>query len=243
MTKKFKAIVVDDERLARKELILMLNEFSNIEISGEASDISTAQKLLTEIKPDLVFLDIQMPGESGFDLINSIPANTKVIFVTAFDEYAIRAFDVSALDYLLKPVNPKRLKETIEKIGQVNSSVLTLGELRKLEEHDRLLVTLNSKLQFIKVNSIIYISAAGDYTEVQTSEHQKGITLKSIKEWEMRLPESLFVRIHRSTIVNLEFVERIEEWFQKSYRIHLKNIDIPFEVSRRYTTKLKDRFS
>lgn len=243
MTKKIKAIVVDDERLARKELILMLNEFSNIEISGEASDISTAQKLLTEIKPDLVFLDIQMPGESGFDLINSIPANTKVIFVTAFDEYAIRAFDVSALDYLLKPVNPKRLKETIEKIGQVNSSVLILGELRKLEEHDRLLVTLNSKLQFIKVNSIIYISAAGDYTEVQTSEHQKGITLKSIKEWEMRLPESLFVRIHRSTIVNLEFVERIDEWFQKSYRIHLKNIDFPFEVSRRYTAKLKDRFS
>ena len=109
MSKLLKAIVVDDERLARKELILMLNDFSNIEIEGEAADISTAQKLLAEKNPDLVFLDIQMPGESGFDLINSIPVNTKVIFVTAFDEYAIRAFDVNALDYLLKPVNPKRL--------------------------------------------------------------------------------------------------------------------------------------
>ena len=243
MSKILKAIVVDDERLARKELILMLNDFSNIEIEGEAADISTAQKLLAEKNPDLVFLDIQMPGESGFDLINSIPANTKIIFVTAFDEYAIRAFDVNALDYLLKPVNPKRLKETIERIEQINISNSGSGDLRKLDEHDRLLVTLNSKLHFIKTKTIIYISAAGDYTEIKTTENQKGITLKSIKEWEARLPESMFVRIHRSTIVNLEFVDKIEEWFQKSYRIYLKTVEQPFDVSRRYTSKLKDRFS
>ena len=243
MSKLLKAIVVDDERLARKELILMLNDFSNIEIEGEAADISTAQKLLAEKNPDLVFLDIQMPGESGFDLINSIPVNTKVIFVTAFDEYAIRAFDVNALDYLLKPVNPRRLKETIERIEQINISNSGSGDLRKLDEHDRLLVTLNSKLHFIKIKTISYVSAAGDYTDIKTTENQKGITLKSIKEWEARLPESMFVRIHRSTIVNLEFVDKIEEWFQKSYRIYLKTVEQPFDVSRRYTSKLKDRFS
>ena len=243
MSKLLKAIVVDDERLARKELILMLNDFSNIEIEGEAADISTAQKLLAEKNPDLVFLDIQMPGESGFDLINSIPVNTKVIFVTAFDEYAIRAFDVNALDYLLKPVNPKRLKETIERIEQLGKTVSSSDNLKKLAESDRLLVTLNSRLQFVKIKNIIYISAAGDYTEIKTTENQKGITLKSIKEWEARLPESMFVRIHRSTIVNLEFVDKIEEWFQKSYRIYLKTVEQPFDVSRRYTSKLKERFS
>ena len=243
MSKILKAIVVDDERLARKELILMLNDFSNIEIEGEAADISTAQKLLAEKNPDLVFLDIQMPGESGFDLINSIPVNTKVIFVTAFDEYAIRAFDVNALDYLLKPVNPKRLKETIERIEQLGKTVSSSDNLKKLAESDRLLVTLNSRLQFVKIKNIIYISAAGDYTEIKTTENQKGITLKSIKEWEARLPESMFVRIHRSTIVNLEFVDKIEEWFQKSYRIYLKTVEQPFDVSRRYTSKLKERFS
>ena len=243
MSKILKAIVVDDERLARKELILMLNDFSNIEIAGEAADISTAQKLLAEKNPDLVFLDIQMPGESGFDLINSIPVNTKVIFVTAFDEYAIRAFDVNALDYLLKPVNPKRLKETIERIEQLGKTVSSSDNLKKLAESDRLLVTLNSRLQFVKIKNIIYISAAGDYTEIKTTENQKGITLKSIKEWEARLPESMFVRIHRSTIVNLEFVDKIEEWFQKSYRIYLKTVEQPFDVSRRYTSKLKERFS
>ena len=243
MSKILKAIVVDDERLARKELILMLSDFSNIEIAGEAADISTAQKLLAEKNPDLVFLDIQMPGESGFDLINSIPVNTKVIFVTAFDEYAIRAFDVNALDYLLKPVNPKRLKETIERIEQLGKTVSSSDNLKKLAESDRLLVTLNSRLQFVKIKNIIYISAAGDYTEIQTSDNQKGITLKSIKEWEARLPESTFARIHRSTIVNLEFVDKIEEWFQKSYRIYLKTVEQPFDVSRRYTSKLKERFS
>ena len=243
MSKILKAIVVDDERLARKELILMLSDFSNIEIAGEAADISTAQKLLAEKNPDLVFLDIQMPGESGFDLINSIPVNTKVIYVTAFDEYAIRAFDVNALDYLLKPVNPRRLKETIERIEQLGKTVSSSDNLKKLAESDRLLVTLNSRLQFVKIKNIIYISAAGDYTEIKTTENQKGITLKSIKEWEARLPESMFVRIHRSTIVNLEFVDKIEEWFQKSYRIYLKTVEQPFDVSRRYTSKLKEKFS
>lgn len=243
MSKILNAIIVDDERLARKELILMLNEFANINVIGEAADIKTAQKLLSENSVDLVFLDIQMPGESGFDLINSIPIKTKVIFVTAFDEYAIRAFDVNALDYLLKPVNPKRLKETIERIEELSKNDSTAENSKKLLESDRLLVTLNSKLQFIKIKNIIYISAAGDYTEIQTSDNQKGITLKSIKEWEARLPETLFARIHRSTIVNLEFIERIEEWFQKSYRIHLKSVKEPFDVSRRYTSKLKERFS
>lgn len=237
----FKALIVDDERLARKELISMLAEFPEIKIAGEASEVSTAQKLIIETEPDVIFLDIQMPGESGFDLIDSIPIETKIIFVTAFDEYAIRAFDVNALDYLLKPVNPKRMKEAIDRLKSVDRE--TTDGTKKLVEEDRLLLAINNKLQFIKVSSIICISAAGDYTEIQTSNGIKGVTLKSLKEWEFRLPEKLFIRIHRSTIINLDSVDKFEEWFNNSYRVYLNSIKEPFTISRRYSSKLKDRFS
>jgi two-component system LytT family response regulator len=112
----FKAVIVDDERLARKELSLLLSEYPNIEIVGEAASVSKAQDLIAKLNPDLIFLDIQMPGESGFDLINTISTSAQIIFVTAFDEYAIRAFEINALDYLLKPVNPSRLKEAISRL-------------------------------------------------------------------------------------------------------------------------------
>jgi len=241
MKKKFKALIVDDERLARKELNLMLADFTEIEIIGEAADVDSAKEIINELKPDIVFLDIQMPGESGFDLVNSISMETQIVFVTAFDEYAIRAFEVNALDYLLKPVNPSRLKGAISRLtaGENKSE----GKLRKLNPEDRLLIVINNRLQFIKVDSIIFISSAGDYTEILTTSKLKGITLKPIKEWEFRLPENMFIRIHRSTIVNMEYIERFEEWFQNSYRIYLKNISEPFDVSRRYSIKLKEKFS
>ncbi len=237
----YKALIVDDERLARKELISMLADFPEITIAGEASEVSIAQKLIIETEPDVIFLDIQMPGESGFDLIDSIPIETRIIFVTAFDEYAIRAFDVNALDYLLKPVNPKRMKEAIDRLKSVDRE--TNDGTKKLVEEDRLLLAINNKLQFIKVSSIICISAAGDYTEIHTSNGIKGVTLKSLKEWEFRLPEKLFVRIHRSTIINLDSIENFEEWFNNSYRVYLKSIKEPFTISRRYSSKLRDRFS
>ena len=240
MKKIFKAIIVDDERLARKELSLLLSEYPNIKIVGETANVSTAQNLINNLNPDLIFLDIQMPGESGFDLINTISTSAQIIFVTAFDEYAIRAFEINALDYLLKPVNPSRLKEAISRLDSQPKNEET--KLRKLGPDDRLLIVINNKLQFIKVDSIIYISAAGDYTEIKTINNQKGITLKPVKEWEFRLPENMFARIHRSTIVNLDQIEKFEEWFQHSYRVYLKNIDSPFEVSRRYAAKLKDKY-
>ncbi len=241
MEKKFKALIVDDERLARKELILMLKEFNEIEITGEAADITSAKKIITDKKPDVIFLDIQMPGESGFDLINSIPIDTKVIFVTAFDEYAIRAFDINALDYLLKPVNPKRLKEAIDRLQLIEKE--ESGDYKRLDEDDRLLVAINGKLQFIKVNSITCISSAGDYTEIKTTVGIKGVALKPMKEWEQRLPEKMFVRIHRSTLINLDQIEKFDEWFNNSYRVYLKGVKEPFTISRRYAVKLKDRFS
>ena len=163
-----------------------------------------------------------MPGESGFDLLDKIDISAKVIFVTAYDEYAIRAFEVNAVDYLLKPVNPKRLAQALNKLEETESEV---GEPpRSLEYDDRLFLMVGTHFKFLKVNSILSINAAGDYTEVLTKDGHKGLTLKSMKEWENRLPDQYFIRIHRSTIVNMEHIDRVEEWFNYSFKVYLKGL-------------------
>ena len=217
----------------------MLGEFEEIEIAAEAEDVPSAVKAVQKMKPDVVFLDIQMPGDSGFELLNKVDADFKIIFVTAYDEYAIRAFDINALDYLLKPINPERLEQSIERLRSGESKFT--GDQRKLDYEDKLFLTINNSLKFLKVGSIISISAAGDYSDISTIEGKKGLALKSMKEWEARLPEKYFCRIHRSTIINMEYVERLEEWFNNSLRVYLKNIKDPFVISRRYVTKIKEK--
>jgi two-component system, LytTR family, response regulator len=239
MKKALKALIVDDERLARKDLGSMLVEFKNIEIIGEADSVESALKIIGEKDPDLVFLDIQMPGESGFDLLEKTDLRAKVIFVTAFDEYAIRAFEVDAIDYLLKPVNPERLRTAIERLEK--ETIDRSYPKRRLGYDDKLFLTINNHLKFIKVNSIICVSAAADYSELFTLDSKKGLVQKSMSEWEDRLPESYFIRIHRSTIINMEYIDRVEDFFNNSYHVYLKGIDTPFVISRRYAAKIKDR--
>jgi two-component system LytT family response regulator len=240
MSQSFRAILVDDERLARKELRSMLSEHPSVEVIGEAENVEQAIKLIGAQQPQVVFLDIQMPGESGFALLEKVTADFKVIFVTAFDAYAIRAFEVNALDYLLKPINPDRLGRAIER--------LSAGEIprpqaaRKLEYEDRLFIEIDEHSRFLKINSIVCISAAGDYSQVVTSDQEKSLVLKSLKEWEDRLPEKYFTRIHRSTIINVEYIERIVGWFNRSYQVHLKHLEEPLTMSRRYAVKLKLKF-
>ncbi len=236
---KLKAIVVDDERLARKELFSLLKEFDSIKIVSEADSVNSA---ITEIKkhnPDVIFLDIQMPGKSGFELLNIIDVSAKVIFVTAFDEFAIRAFEINALDYLLKPVNPERLKISIERL--LHSKENDVETLKLLNYEDHLLLNVNNKLKFIRVDSIISITAAGDYSEILYEENIKGLTLKTMKEWEERLPVKNFCRIHRSTIINIEKVDKIEPWSNNSYLVLLKGIAKPVVMSRRYFARVKDK--
>jgi len=239
MKKQFSALIVDDERLARKDIRSMLSDYENINIVGEAEDVPSALKAIQQLNPDVVFLDIQMPGESGFDLLNKINIEAKIIFITAFDEYAIRAFEINALDYLLKPVNPERLKRTIERLDQEERTDHL--ELRRLNYDDRLFLMIDSKMKFLKINSIMCITSAGDYSEIKTNDGLPGLAHKSMKEWEHRLPESHFIRIHRSTIINMEYIDRLEEWFNYSFRVYLKNIEKPFVLSRRYVAKLKEK--
>ncbi|MEJ2636131.1 MAG: LytTR family DNA-binding domain-containing protein [Calditrichia bacterium] len=239
MQKQYKAIIVDDERLARKDLLLMLREFDNIEVVGEADSVTLALEIIRRKSPDIIFLDIQMPGESGFDLLEKAQTQAKIIFVTAFDEYAIRAFEVNAMDYLLKPISTERLTRTLERIEL--EEYPDNSQIRQLSYDDRLFLIVNSHLRFLKVKQIIYINAAGDYSEIFTSEGIKGLTQKTMKEWEMRLPETYFCRIHRSTIINMEYVDRLEDWFNYSLRIYLKGVDNPYVISRRYVSRLKER--
>jgi two-component system LytT family response regulator len=237
---KYKTIIVDDERLARREMRGLLSEFDEIIVAGEAENLAEAVDLIQREKPDVVFLDIQLSGENGFDLLEKIERNFKLIFVTAFDAYAIRAFEVNALDYLLKPVNPERLAKAIERLNKKNDSK---NELRPLEFDDRIFLELGARSVFLKVCDISHINAAGDYSEIWTIDKRKLLLEKSLREWEERLPEKHFLRIHRQTIINLEEIEHIESWFNRTFQIRLKNYRENFPVSRRYSVKLKNRFN
>ena len=240
MSNPYNALIVDDERLARKDLIALLEKQNQVQVIGEAESVTAAIQMIHKHKPDVIFLDIQMPGESGFDLLNKIDSDIRVIFVTAFDEFAIRAFEVNALDYLLKPVNPERLVRTLERLDYEDSPVLF--KKRRLSYNDRLFLTLDNHLEFLKINSILCIHSAGDYTEIILDDGKKYLTPKSLREWENRLPEEFFCRIHRSTIINMDFIDRLEEWFNYSFRVYLKGMEQPFIISRRYAARLKYRF-
>jgi two-component system LytT family response regulator len=238
MKKTFRALVIDDERLARKDLISLLEAHDNIAVVGEADDVPSSVEAIKRLNPDVIFLDIQMPGDSGFELLERTNVEAHIIFITAYDEYAIRAFEVNALDYLLKPVNPERLAMALEKME--SKELDTWTKARTLNYEDRLFLMLGKHFKFLKVNAILSILSAGDYSEVLTSDGNKGLVLKSMKEWESRLPARHFIRIHRSTIVNMEYIDRVEEWFNYSFRVYLKGVEEPYVISRRYANKLKE---
>lgn len=236
-----KAIIVDDERLARRELRALLADFDEISVIGEAENLSETVALIEQENPDVVFLDIQLSGENGFDLLEKIEKKFELIFVTAYDEFAIRAFEINALDYLLKPVNPERLLKAVERLlrGEKTSRPM----IRPLDYDDRLFLDSGEKSCFLLISDISHICASGDYTEIFSSSGHKFLLEKPLREWETRLPEKHFMRIHRSTIINLNEIEKIETWFNRTLQIRLRRFSNEFTVSRRYAAKLKNRFA
>ena len=207
MGKKIKALIVDDEELARSDLHALLLKIPSVEIVGEANSIRTAIEAIKKYNPDVIFLDIQFPRETGFDLFEKIELKAKIIFVTAFDKYAIRAFEVNALDYLIKPVDPERLALTLERLENNINSVEK--KQSNFNYTDSIFIEHSNKLYFVKVNSIVMIVAAGAYTEIITSKGLKILAHKSMKEWEGRLPGNSFIRVHRSTLVHIDFIEKM----------------------------------
>lgn len=241
MKNKIKAIIVDDEKLARQDLKTVLSDFDSVEIVGEAKNLNEAEVLIGKLNPELIFLDVQMPGHSGFELLDKINKSVQVIFVTAYDEYAIKAFEVNAVDYLLKPVNPERLKISLDRL--MDKAIANITTTKNLDYDDSIFVLMNNHYTFIKVSSIISISSSGDYTNLITSSNQKGLVYKTMKEWESRLPERRFVRIHRTAIINVDYIEKIEEWFNYSYKVYMRGMNSPLVMSKRYAYNLKHKLN
>lgn len=240
--KTLRAIIVDDERYARKEMLTLLAKHEEIEVIGESATIKDTVEKIKNLKPDLIFLDIQLAGETGFELFEKINADFKTVFVTAFDNYAIRAFEVNAFDYLLKPVHPDRLAKTIERLTS-EEDVNTVSIEGKLKYDDRIYVSLKESSKFLQLKNITCICADNEYSRIVTTEGKNILIYKSLKKWEDKLPDNHFVRIHRSTIVNINHIRDIQKLANSTFRVYLNRIEEPFEMSRRFAAKTKERFN
>jgi two-component system LytT family response regulator len=263
-------IIVDDEPLARKGLSLRLAEFDNIDIVGECKNGIEAVTLIPQVRPDLVFLDIQMPGLNGFQVINKLQELKQpiplIVFVTAFDSYAIKAFDIHALDYVLKPVDERRLKDAIDKVlltleqkqqdGHNQKLARLVADftgddcediLRKLASGESITSNLypdilaikdGSEVTRVAINDIQWIDAAGDYMCVHATD-QTHIMRRTMKELEQELDPRKFIRAHRSAIVNIKFVQKMISHISGEYHLILNN-GTELKVSRSYRDRVKE---
>lgn len=235
---KLRVILVDDEWLMREEMRMLLRDYPIIEIVGEADSVPAAVEVIQQTQPDVIFLDIQMPGETGFKLFERVKINCKVVFVTAYDAYAIKAFEVNAVDYILKPVKRERLNDTIQRLIAQNER-LPGQHTNQFGMEDSLYLTVDDRYKFVKIRLIKCVLAEGNYSYIIDQCDKKGLVTKTLKEWEEILPEGDFVRIHRSTIVNVNSIMRIEQMKNYTNLVYIEGIEEPFEMSRRYAARLK----
>jgi two-component system LytT family response regulator len=241
-----KTIIIDDERLARNELKKLLMDFPEIEVVAEAANSTEGIEKIDSFNPDLIFLDIQMPGKTGFDMLAELDKTPFVIFTTAYDEYALKAFEVNALDYLLKPVEPKRLADAIQKLHveedkePINESDISTNR-SILNEHDQVFVKDGERCWFVKLSDIRLFESVGNYAKVYFGPN-KPLILKSLNALEERLDEKVFFRANRKHIVNLRLIEKIEPYFNGGLLLELKGGE-KIEVSRRQTVKFKEMMS
>ena len=237
-----KVILIDDERLARSELRRMLDEFSDVEIIGQAANAAEGIEKIEALNPDLIFLDIQMPGKSGFDMLGQLDKAPHVIFVTAYDEYALKAFDVNALDYLMKPVEPQRLAEALLKVRQKNEEeMLSYNNRGILSENDQVFVKDGERCWFVRPSEVRLFESVGNYAKVFFGTN-KPLILKSLNALEERLDEKVFFRANRKHIINLRMIEKIEPYFNGGLLLDIAGGE-KIEVSRRQAVKFKEMMS
>jgi len=239
-----KTLIIDDSRLARNELKRLLKEFDNVQIVGEAASADEAKEKINELKPDLIFLDIQMPGKNGFELLEELEVLPEVIFSTAYDEHALKAFEYNALDYLVKPVQKQRLAGSVSKVydkikkreneqNNTQEGILTIN--------DQVFVKDGERCWFVQLSDIRLFEVSGNYTTVYFDSSKPMIT-RTLNYLESRLDDKTFFRANRQQIINLKWIERIEPWFSGSLRIYLKGGE-EIDVSRRQTLKFKELMS
>jgi two-component system LytT family response regulator len=244
------ALIVDDERLAREELRGLLSENESIEVCGEASSAKSALDMVRELNPDIVFLDVEMPGMNGFDFLEVLPApHPHIIFVTAYDAFAVRAFEVNALDYLMKPVHPERLAAALAKVrakedsereeeAGVSEGNPSEGE-RPFREDDRIFVKDGDRCWFIPIAELRLLETDGNFTRLHIP-NGKPLLYRTLNSLEERLPESMFIRANRSQIVNMRHIKDMQPWFSGGVKA-VTTDGIEVEFSRRQTRTLKAR--
>lgn len=239
-----KALLIDDERLARGELRRLLGDIKDIEIVGEAANAEQAREKLAELKPDLIFLDVQMPGETGLEFLESLePPVPQVIFTTAYDEFAVKAFELNALDYLLKPVDPARLEAAIERLRERGGTAPPAATERPevLSPEDKVFVREGDHCWFVEVKRIRLLESEGNYTRVHFDDAQPQL-FRSLNAMETRLDAKTFFRANRRQMINLQWIEKIEPWFSGGLLVELKG-GAKVELSRRQAQAFRERMS
>jgi two-component system, LytTR family, response regulator len=240
-----KAIIIDDERLARAELKKLLLDYPEVEVVDEAANAEEGLAKIESQQPDLIFLDIQMPGKTGFDMLSQLEKAPQVIFTTAYDEFALKAFEVNALDYLVKPIEPKRLADAVQKLNaseiRDNRQDIISTNNSLLTENDQVFVKDGERCWFVKLNEIRLFESVGNYAKVFFGAN-KPLILKSLNALEERLDEKTFFRANRKHIVNLRMIDKIEPYFNGGLLLELKGGE-KIEVSRRQTVKFKEMMS
>lgn len=234
-----KTLIIDDERLARNELARLLEPFPGIEVVGAAANADEAEKLIADLRPDLLFLDINMPGRDGFQLLEALELAPHVIFVTAYDEHAVRAFEVNALDYLLKPIDPERLGAAVDKLAQLPKAAA--GRRESLTADDRIFIKDGEKCWFVPLRDVRLFESEGNYVRVRFGEH-KPLVLRSLNNLEKKLDPHVFFRANRKQMINLAWVGKIEPWFSGGLNCSLTTGEV-VEVSRRQTLRFKELMS
>ncbi len=242
----YKVLIIDDEKLAREITKKYLEDKREVEIIGEASNGFDAIKIINEQKPDLIFLDIQMPKLTGFEMIDLIDNPPVIIFTTAYDNYALKAFEANAVDYLLKPFSKERFEEALQKAFVYLRDKLKQNSIQNLIKHndetkrflDRVVIKDGTKINIVPIDKIRWLEAQDDYVMVH-SDDGKLLKQKTMKYFENHLDPKYFVRIHRSYIVNIDFINHLELNEKDTYRIILKNNN-PLPVSKTGLSKLKD---
>jgi len=237
-----KTLLIDDERLARNELRRLLSAFPHITIVGEASTAKQGRELIGSVRPDLVFLDVQMPGETGLELLESLePPAPRVIFTTAHDEFAVKAFELNALDYLLKPVDPARLATAVARLEDRPGCAPAAAPTGQLGNEDKVFVREGDRCWFVEVRTIRLLESEGNYTRVHFADAQPQL-FRSLNAMEERLDAKFFFRANRRQIINLAWVEKIEPWFSGGLLVHLKG-GAKVELSRRQAQEFREQMS
>ena len=233
-----RALIVDDEPLARRELARLLAAEGMVTVVGEAADVAGASRALSRDPPDVLFLDIRLGRESGFTVLPSLPPATALVFVTAFDEYAVRAFELNALDYLLKPVDPERLAVTLQRVraGAVRRASARPAT-RSLTTRDWLFLREGGRDSFARVADVAAIVAEGDYTRLLVVGGPSRLVHRSLADWQSRLSDTGFVRIHRSALVNLHHVLEV----RSGRELLVRGVAQPLAMSRRAAALLRQR--